>query len=397
MILCRHMTGKRAVISMGNSPNNASAKIRIVKTDASWIESKAVHQLETVSKLKGIDAVVGLPDLHPGKGLPIGAAFISENYIYPTLIGNDIGCAMSFWQTDVKTRKLKLDRWSKKLSNLEVPWEGDDDHSRENWCEKRDLKEGLHNIAIGTIGGGNHFAELQQVETVVDQDAFDGLGLDKAACTLLVHSGSRALGQSIFQGIIDSRSSEPYKDGEVGAAEYMADHDEALKWSKANRELIAYRFMRQIGGDCRPVSDAPHNMIMREKWYGKDVWVHRKGAASSRHSAIMIPGSRGTFSYLVAPVGEQDDTGWSLAHGAGRRWQRGFAKSRMSHKYRVRDLERTAFGGHVICEDRDMIYDEAPQAYKDIEQVIEDLKQAGLIKIIAIYRPLLTYKQRRSA
>ncbi len=382
---------------MGNSQNNAPATIHLVKTDASWIESEAVHQLETVSKLKGIDAVVGLPDLHPGKGLPIGAAFISRNYIYPTLIGNDIGCAMSFWQTDIKVRKLKLDRWSKKLAALEAPWDGDEYHTRESWSDARDLKEGFHNIAIGTIGGGNHFAELQQVETVIDAEAFNSLGLNQNTCSLLVHSGSRSLGQSIFQRIIDERSSDPYKDTDTGAAQYMADHDEALKWSKASRALIAYRFIRQIGGNCELVSDVPHNMIMRERWHGEDVWVHRKGAASSRHSAIMIPGSRGTFSYLVAPVGEQDDTAWSLAHGAGRRWQRGYAKSRMSHKYRVKDLERNTFGGHVICEDRDMIYDEAPQAYKDIEQVIEDLKQAGLIKVIAVYRPLLTYKHRRSA
>jgi release factor H-coupled RctB family protein len=111
----------------------------------------------------------------------------------------------------------------------------------------------------------------------------------------------------------------------------------------------------------------------------------------------MIPGSRGTPSYLVRALAEQgENAAWSLAHGAGRRWQRGYAKSRLSHKYRVEDLARTDLGGRVICEDRELIYDEAPQAYKDIAQVIADLEAAGLIAPIAVYRPVLTYKVRRA-
>ncbi len=111
----------------------------------------------------------------------------------------------------------------------------------------------------------------------------------------------------------------------------------------------------------------------------------------------MIPGSRGTPSYLVrALASEGEKAAWSLAHGAGRRWQRGYAKSRLSHKYRVEDLQRTELGGRVICEDRELLYDEAPQAYKDIAQVIADLEAAGLIATIAVYRPVLTYKVRRA-
>ena len=379
---------------MGTSENKTDA-VKVIASENSWIESKAVHQLETVSKLEGIQLAVGLPDLHPGKGLPIGAAFVSKSLIYPTLIGNDIGCAMSFWQSDIKVRKVKLEKFAKKLSGLEAPWDGDGTYNRDDWCERYGLKDGFHNIALGTIGGGNHFAELQAVDEVFDEEGFEGLGLDRAFCALLVHSGSRALGQSIFQDIIDQYSSKPFYEDSEQAIQYMEDHDEAVKWSTASRALIAYRFMSQIGGACELVNDVPHNLITREDWYGEPCWFHRKGAASSRIGAVMIPGSRGTKSYLVQPVGEQDETGWSVAHGAGRRWKRGDAKSRLSHKYKIKDLERTPFGGHVVCEDKELIYEEAPQAYKNIEQVIDDLVQAGLIHVIASYKPLLTYKQRR--
>ena len=86
----------------------------------------------------------------------------------------------------------------------------------------------------------------------------------------------------------------------------------------------------------------------------------------------------------------------SLAHGAGRKWSRSEARSRLSGRYRIADLERTRLGGRVICEDRDLIYEEAPQAYKDVHQVVRDLEQAGLIDPVATLRPLVTYKTRRA-
>jgi release factor H-coupled RctB family protein len=148
------------------------------------------------------------------------------------------------------------------------------------------------------------------------------------------------------------------------------------------------------------VSDVAHNMVTREEFAGAPAWFHRKGAASTREAlaagCVMIPGSRGTPSYLVQASPDGEAAAWSLAHGAGRRWQRGYAKSRLSHKYRVEDLARTELGGRVICEDRELLYDEAPQAYKDIAQVVADLETAGLAQTIAVYRPVLTYKVRRA-
>lgn len=109
----------------------------------------------------------------------------------------------------------------------------------------------------------------------------------------------------------------------------------------------------------------------------------------------MIPGTRGSLSYLVIPAGPQQDNAWSLAHGAGRRWNRQSAKARLKDRYRADSLIRTEIGSAVICEDKELLYEEAPQAYKNIDVVISDMVAAGLIRVVATLKPLITYKVRR--
>ena len=386
--------------SRGNSPPvsaTETANVRLFTSDKSWIEGSALAQLHTTAALPGIRLAAGFPDLHPGKGVAVGAAFVSEGVFYPALAGNDIGCAMSFWATDLNARKLKLDRWAKKIVGLDRPWEGD----LAGWRERFALPESPSDLGLGTIGGGNHFAELQVVEEIRDAAAFASLNLDKRQAALLIHSGSRGLGQAVYRELIAEHGANPLAADSEAADSYLARHDHALRFAEANRALIASRFAEQIGADVRLVSDVVHNEVAREDWQGGPAFIHRKGAASSRAAAkagcVMIPGSRGSLSYLVEPTGDFDAAAWSLAHGAGRRWQRGYAKPRLSHKFRVEDLERTELGGRVICEDRELIYEEAPQAYKEIGQVIDDLVASGLVSVIAVYRPVLTYKVRRQA
>ena len=100
-------------------------KVRLVASAKSWIEGEAVRQLHATARFPGMRLAVGLPDLHPGKGTPVGAAFVSEGVIYPYLIGGDIGCGMALFKTDLLRRKAKLDRWSEVRFDLEHPWEGD--------------------------------------------------------------------------------------------------------------------------------------------------------------------------------------------------------------------------------------------------------------------------------
>ena len=125
------------------------------------------------------------------------------------------------------------------------------------------------------------------------------------------------------------------------------------------------------------------------------VWLHRKGAAPSDKGPVVIPGSRGTLSYLVQPVGEQSANAWSIAHGAGRKWTRSESRLRVRERFHRDELVQTGLGGRVICEERDLLYEEAPMAYKNIETVIADLVNAGLVTVIATLRPLLTYKTRK--
>lgn len=386
---------------MGNSltdaTHSAPSNVRLFTTDKSWIEGAALAQLNHTANLPGMVLAAGFPDLHPGKGIAVGAAFVSRGVFYPALAGNDIGCGMSFWATDLPARKLKLDRLEKRIAGLEEPWDGD----LAPWRERFGLASTLSDPGLGTIGGGNHFAELQVVDEVRDEQAFAALELDKSNAALLIHSGSRGLGQDIFRELLERHGANPLEEESEAAAHYLARHDHAMRFARANRALIVHRFAGELGAETRCVSDVAHNMVTRETLDGAPAWFHRKGAASTREAleqgALMIPGSRGTPSYLVRALAEKGEhAAWSLAHGAGRRWQRGYAKSRLSHKYRVEDLARTELGGRVICEDRELIYDEAPQAYKDIAQVIADLEAAGLIATIAVYRPVLTYKVRRA-
>ena len=106
----------------------------------------------------------------------------------------------------------------------------------------------------------------------------------------------------------------------------------------------------------------------------------------------MIPGSRGDYSYLVRPAEDCQISLNTLAHGAGRKWQRGECKGRLSHKYTADSLRQTEFGSVVVCQDKALIFEEAPQAYKSIDSVIATMKNVGLIELVARFKPVLTYK-----
>src|SRR5262245_12094264 len=147
--------------------------VRLFASANSWIEGNAVSQLEGTARLPGIELAVGLSDLHPGKCGPVGAAFVSRGIVYSHLIGNDVGCGMGLWLSELSARKPKLDRWENKLVDLDQPWAGD----RSAWLSQFGVEVGAQDEALGTIGGGNHFAELQCVERIEDAASFKALGL----------------------------------------------------------------------------------------------------------------------------------------------------------------------------------------------------------------------------
>lgn len=363
------------------------SKSIVISTEKSWMEGEALRQLDHAASLPGMEKAIGLPDLHPGKGIPVGAAFLSKDIIYPHLVGNDIGCGMGLWMTGQKAHKFKIDKAIKKLDGFEMPWEG----KSANALKEAGLPPDLWPYALGTIGSGNHFAEFQCVDKVIDKDRFAALELDKSLLYLLVHSGSRGLGESILRRHVDKYAGKGL-DRELDDFEaYIDRHDQALAWAILNRRVIAWRFLDALGFDGTRKLDVCHNSVTPFD----DGWLHRKGAAPADQGPVVIPGSRGSLSYLVMPKPENRSALLSLAHGAGRKWKRSDAKSRLSHKYKVADLTKTDLGGRVICEDKALIYEEAPQAYKDISQVILDLESFGLIDVIATLRPVITYKTRR--
>ena len=365
--------------------------MRVIASPANWIEGSAVQQLEKTAELDGMRLAVGLPDLHPGKGSPIGAAFITVDHFYPALVGNDIGCGIALWQTDLATKSLKPAALADKLKNIDGPWAGD----TARWLNERDVEPTGFETSLGTIGGGNHFAELQVVERVENEAAFAQLNLDAKQAVLCVHSGSRGLGEAILREHIDQFSGRGLPSENAAASDYLTRHAKAKLWARANRELIAARILDRLKADGERVIDLCHNSVELIDYDGQPAFLHRKGAAPSTEGPVVIPGSRGTFSYLVQPVDPTAASGFSLAHGAGRKWSRSDSRARLEKRYRANDLIRTSLGSHVICEDKDLLFEEAPQAYKNIDIVISDLVDAGLAEVLAVLRPLVTYKVRR--
>lgn len=465
--------------SSSSSPDSPSTgavecSVRLIAQE-SLVEEEAVKQMKSTAQLPRMRLVVGLPDVHPGKGFPIGSASVSEDVFYPHLVGGDIGCGMSLFQTSVKAKKLKLDSWADALHGLEQPWDG----NTAQWLAQRGIAEPTEHDdqTLGTIGGGNHFAELQTVETILDPETWKSLGLDEEQLFLLVHSGSRAYGESILRQHLDTFGPKGLLVDSTEGRNYMQNHDKALLWARANRALIAHRFMAcltqsRVSTECTDAETDPthdgtkrmldvwHNFVSKKHFVsppnapdsastsqtttstqatssesraemdptdatpselasppmspspalkssineestavGQSLWLHRKGAAPADQGPVIIPGSRGHFSYLVLPSKDNSDlehAAYSLAHGAGRKWNRGKALQlgKANSKKSADSLTTTDLGSRVICENKDLLYEEVPAAYKEIEAIIEDLKSFKLITVIAVFKPLITYKTR---
>ena len=372
---------------------SAGSQVDIIRTPLSWIEGAAEVQLSKVAELPGMIKAVGMPDLHPGKGGPVGAAFLADSIVYPYLVGSDIGCGMSMFKTDVKAARLKLQSWERRLRTgiLEGSWDGD----TEEWLADYEVLPSGHESALGTIGGGNHFAEWLKVKEIVDADSFEQLGLDAKRILLLIHSGSRGFGAQILRQHVDEYTDAGLSVETSKGREYLQQHDHAVAWAKVNRALIAHRIADALGIELSSILDVVHNFVEYTQIGEIEGWLHRKGATPSDQGVVAIPGSRGAYTYLVQPLGDGQRNMSSLAHGAGRRWKRSGTKARLENRFQVSELQRTDLGSRVICDDKNLLYEEAPPAYKSIDDVVEALVSAGAAKVVAILTPVLTYKKVR--
>ena len=383
-------------------------RVAIIASERLWLEDAAVQQLNTTSQLAGMVRVVGLPDLHPGRGYPVGAAFFSVGRFYPALVGNDIGCGMALWQTDILAGKARLDKMDKQLGNLDGVIDDDEWGALERrdptWPERIAALsaemaaaglDALHLRSLGTIGGGNHFAELQVVDRVDCAETVASAGIAPKCLQLLVHSGSRGLGQAILRSHVDAFSHAGLAATSSDAQAYLRQHDAAVHFAELNRALIAGRMCQRLRCEATPVLEVNHNTVLPVCIDGQDGWLHRKGATPGDQGLVMLPGSRDDFSYLLEPVsGAGLASLYSLAHGAGRKWQRTDCKARLVKIASPAQLSLTGMGGRVICNDRALIYEEAPQAYKSVDSVLDSLLEAGLARVIARSKPVMTYKTR---
>ena len=351
--------------------------LRIIASKNNWIDSRSVETLEKITKFRGVQRVVGLPDLSVGF-VPNGVAILAEDRIYPHLIGGDIGCGMSLFEVGIKRKKIKAERFVKYLSRLESL----DDVELEN------ERLGYH---LGSIGKGNHFAELHLVNEVKDAEIFEALGMNEESLYVLIHSGSRAFGQIVFDSVAGSYNpNEGIDANSAKGKEYLQKHNLAIQYAKQSRVEIAQRMIKaiKINSEIKEVSDTAHNSILKHD----KLWLHRKGATPTDSGAVIIAGSRGSLSYLVMPTNDTANSNYSLAHGAGKKWERSSAEAKLRNRYSKANLARTPIGSRVICSDSKLLYEEAPQVYKNIDVVIDDLVEAGLATIIASFRPILTYK-----
>ncbi|KAF1982931.1 hypothetical protein K402DRAFT_414694 [Aulographum hederae CBS 113979] len=286
----------------GHAEANASCSIQTLFNTAP-VDNTAITQLETTARtLSGLIHAVGQPDLHPGTKFPIGAVFVSRGWIHPPLIGGDIGCGMSWYRTKLPRSSVDGDKGKKvaeKLRGLEGVWRSAED--RVNWlgapADGKCYSAGEEwDKSLGTIGAGNHFAEIQVVEDSTREELEPTIGMKRDQVVLLVHSGSRGYGQNIVRRYA-SDTDPSLQEDDPKAKEYLREHDNACERAKANRDLIALRFLAilepgeeawepgvnatdtdkpSLSGDAlvlaraqlneRKVVDIWHNNIERIKW-----------------------------------------------------------------------------------------------------------------------------------
>lgn len=270
---------------------------------------------------------------------------------------------------------------------------------------------------LGTMGAGNHFVEVETVDEIYEEDAAKALGLFKNQITVLIHTGSRGLGHQVATDYIRTmiRIMPKYNitlpDRELAGvpfsspegANYFSAMAAAANFAWANRQMITFE-VREVwkkvfgnsGGELKIVYDVAHNIgkVEEHKINGveKKVIVYRKGATRAfPGQPVLIPGSMGTGSYvLVGAESAMSETFGSTCHGAGRRMSRHAAKKEIRGSELKTELEKK--GIHIAAGSISGLAEEAPAAYKDVDEVVEVVHQAGLAKKVARLRPLAVIK-----
>jgi tRNA-splicing ligase RtcB (3'-phosphate/5'-hydroxy nucleic acid ligase) len=374
-------------------------KVPILVWDEAANEA-TLDQARDMANLPGAFHHVALmPDAHVGYGVPIGGVLATRDRVIPHAVGLDIGCGVRAWRTNVPVEEFGPALDSVLNHVLRSVPTGSEWHIR----SQRDLTDLFDDVPdvpalqaqvakaelqLGSLGGGNHFVELQA--------DLDGIVWG------MVHSGSRNVGKQVAEYFdrvardINRRGGSNLSpelgladlaiDGEIGR-DYVAAMRWCMLFAFENRRLIAEGLQGAIerrfpGAEPEPYIDVHHNYASIEEHFGERVVVHRKGAVRAR-GTVLVPGSMGTASYVGAGLANPDAFE-SCSHGAGRL---------MSRREAVRVLPREAVleelsdrGVHLFKRDKADVAEEAPEAYKDIEDVMR--WQSDLVEPIMRLRPL---------
>lgn len=335
--------------------------------------------------------VAAMPDAHVSEGVAVGSVFATRDVVVPGALGGDLGCGVSAVRFEAPPRferralEALLDAWTRRIPV------GDEEHRRPLVEVPRTLFEASlstneleHTRArllprhLGTLGGGNHFVELDR--------AHDG------TTWLLVHTGSRGLGGAIghHHGRIAGPLGPLSLDAPDGRA-FWSDLSWALDFAKANRDAVmaqATAAVREVLGLAAAEGsrlDLHHNFAQREVHFGEPCIVHRKGAIHAPEGGVaLIPGSMGTASYLARGRGHALAFS-SASHGAGRVMTRREARSRISRQHLERQLR-----GVVFDASRSNLVEEAPTAYRDVMEVLDD--EVELVERVLRLEPLVVLK-----
>ena len=382
-----------------------------------WMEGAALRQLAQVASLPRCTAAVGMPDLHPGPTVPIGAAFAFDGEVRPGLVGSDAGCGVRVVVLPtIKARGEKLMRRARQ--ELEGDALPDVDPAALLRAVWRSGARGLlqvpgvpsslaalaeaepeppaapvgpmpeASVRLGSIGGGNHFLEVSEVGKVRPGAA--ALGLKRGGFAVVAHSGSRGLGHALARQWSSSVLTGAQQEA------YLAQLAGAVRCAQVNRLVLAWRMLSILGmARVSRISggfDVTHNAVTPAQLDGQRRWLHRKGAApAGRDQPTIVLGSRGTVSWVMRGCGAAGCL-CSVAHGAGRKMARGEAVDKLRQRYTRASLARTRLGGAVLCPDSKLLYAEHPDAYKAIEPVVDALEAAGAAQRLAPLSPLLTVK-----
>ena len=383
------------------------------------LEEQARKQLLNASQLPFIFKwIAAMPDVHWGVGATVGSVIPTKGAIIPAAVGVDIGCGMMAVQSDLNARDLPDNLHAIRAAiEAAVPhgrtnhgshgdrgaWSHIPDRNNQVWgtlkprydaiLEKHPkLDRGNHSNHLGTLGTGNHFIEvcLDESETV----------------WFMLHSGSRGVGNRMGSYFIEVARADMKKffinlpDRDLAyfseGTEHFDDYVEAVEWAqdfaRFNRDLMMEQVVSAVrnSGDVRPFSaevkaiNCHHNYVARERHYGENVLITRKGAVRAREGDMgIIPGSMGARSYIVRGKGNLESFS-SCSHGAGRAMSRTEAKRRFS----LADHKRMTEG--VECRKDAEVIDETPAAYKPIEAVMA--AQKDLVDIVHTLRQVVCVK-----